>query len=322
MEDVTKLLEDYLNEVLGVKVNAVPWREVTKLPFFLVDYYLFYEILFYEKLCVIMVAKEGVEVTPSLVRKHREQVQKRWDGICIYVQRIISSYNRKRLIEHRVPFIMPGNQMYLPDLGMDFRERFRRQQVVNKTFTPATQAVVIFALLNEGKKFIPSQLAKALGYTLMSMSRAFDELEVAGVGEVFRHGKERWWVFDDSKRKLWDKAKIMMRSPVKTKVWMQNKKTMIVAGSSALAYFTILNPPSLPIYAISQSEWKKLSESGIQAIPSSEGASLELEIWNYDPALFAKDKIIDPFSLYLSQAQIEDERVQLALEELEEKIKW
>jgi hypothetical protein len=31
----------------------------------------------------------------------------------------LASYERKRLIEQNVPFIVPGNQLYLPDLGID-----------------------------------------------------------------------------------------------------------------------------------------------------------------------------------------------------------
>ncbi|EFB40206.1 MULTISPECIES: hypothetical protein [Parachlamydia] len=48
---------------------------------------------------------------------------------------------------------------------------------------------------------------------------------------------------------------------------------------------------------------------------------IELEVWNYDPELFAKDGIVDPFSLYLSLQESKDERVEGALEEMMEKIK-
>ena len=42
-----------------------------------------------------------------------------------------------QLVEQRVPFIVPGNQMYLPPLGLDFREHFRRLQAERPTPTPA-----------------------------------------------------------------------------------------------------------------------------------------------------------------------------------------
>lgn len=76
-------------------------------------------------------------------------------------------------------------------------------------------------------------------------------------------------------------------------------------------------------FAVFQNTWKTLIKSEeIKQIPISEGASMQIEIWNYDPQLFDKDNIVDPFSLYFSLKENEDERVQKALINLREKIKW
>ena len=56
--------------------------------------------------------------------------------------------------------------------------------------------------------------------------------------------------------------------------------------------------------------------------PFLKGATLELEIWYYDPGFFAKNDFVDPFSLYLSLKTIKDERVESALEKTMEEIKW
>ena len=45
----------------------------------------------------------------------------------VYVTGALASYERKRLIEQKVPFMVPGNQLYLPDLGIDLREYFRQR---------------------------------------------------------------------------------------------------------------------------------------------------------------------------------------------------
>ena len=92
----------------------------------------------------------------------------------IYVQSILSSFNRKRLIEQHIPFIIPGNQMYLPHFGIDLREHFRKiHSKKQKSFSPGTQTVVIYALLREtDEKLTPSALADKLGYTFMTMTRA------------------------------------------------------------------------------------------------------------------------------------------------------
>ena len=44
---------------------------------------------------------------------------------------------------------------------------------------------------------------------------------------------------------------------------------------------------------------------------------MELEIWSYDPIRLAVGKqIVDPFSLYLSMQDDEDERTQMELENM------
>lgn len=318
----------YFLDVLETRITPRPWKGRRELPFFLLDFYNFYETSLLEKPCLLMVAKEGVSPTPATVRKHLKQVQEKWVDFCIYVQMVISTYNRKRLVEHHVPFLVPGNQMYLPDLGIDFREHFRKLRKDKiESFSPATQAVVIYALLQEtNERYLPSQLAKWLGYSLMTMTRAFDELMTAGIGEELREGRKRWWRFKGNKHELWEQALPMMRNPVKKCTWLAPcnaiKRLRSQAGLSALSFFSMLNPPAVPIYAISIDEWKKLKQLGIKELPSSDEAVCELEIWHYNPELFIKNGRVDPFSLYLSLRTNDDERIGIALEEAMKKISW
>ena len=322
MKEKIEDLKAYLSDVLGLQVKIRPWKNGNELPFFLGNSYDFYELSLFGHPCILMYPKENMEVTPALVRKHWEQVQKKWKGLCIYSQSTISAYNRKRLIGHRVPFIIPKNQMYLPDLGIDLHEHFRKPYSKSvKSFSPATQAVIIYTLLhNLSEGLTPSELAWKLDYTLMTMTRAFDELQAANLGEVIRQGKERRWHFKESSSELWKQAKSFLRSPIKSSTWLTQKQSVIVAGLSALSHFSDLNPPSLPVFAIGSTQWKELKKSGIEEIPSSEGALIELEIWHYNPNLFAKDGLVDPFSLYLSLKESKDERIEVALEKMMEKI--
>ena len=195
-----------------------------------------------------MIAHENKDITPGIIRKHWEQVEKIWEGsIIIYVQSVLSSFNRKRLIEHHIPFIIPGNQMYLPHFGIDLREHFRQIHTKKqKSFSPGTQTAVIYALLREtDEKLTPSALADRLGYTLMTMTRALDELQAAELGEFLREGRERYWVFSN-KRSLWDQAKPFLRSPIKKRIWINNHQFKTLAGLSALSTFFTASPSCSP----------------------------------------------------------------------------
>ena len=80
------------------------------------------------------------------------------------------TYQRKRLIDHRVPFIVPGNQLYLPSFGMDLREFYRKLHETPETFSPAAQVVLLYLLLRAPTgPHTPNELAKRLGsrYTVV-----------------------------------------------------------------------------------------------------------------------------------------------------------
>lgn len=323
MKELIESLKNYLTETLNISVNVHPWENSSNFPFFLIDSYDFHNLSIFEQSCLLMIPKECIEITPGLISKHYKQVQKNWDGFIVYVQSNLSSYNRKRLVEHGIPFIIPGNQMYLPHLGIDLREHFRKLHgKKDKAFSPGTQAVVIYALVRQtDEKLTSSLLAERLGYTLMTVNRAFAELKAAQIGEFRQEGRERWWTFSN-KRTLWEEVTPFLSSPVKKRISLKNHHPKIVAGLTALSHFSLLASPPLPVFATSTHQWEAWKQLGVEELLSPDGADVELEIWHYNPDLFAKDNIADPFSLYLSLKANEDERIEIALEELLEKIAW
>ncbi len=323
MDTLLTKLQRYFHDVLNVSVEVHPWTRACELSFFLIDLYEFYEFSFFDTPCLLMVAKSDAVVTPLNICKHVEQIHKVWHGFIVYVQSTISFYNRKRLIERHLPFIVPGNQMYVPQFGLDLREHFRKLlSKGDKSLSPATQAGVIYALVREtGEDLTPSTLAKQLGYTPMTMTRAFDELEGIEIGEICRVGKERRWSFPN-KKALWDNAKIFLRNPVKKRIYLRRGHPNVVAGISALSKFSTISPPPLPVFAVGCKGYEEWKRQGIEELPTSDDAHYELEIWHYEPELFEKNGVSDPFSLYLSLETNKDERVAAAVDEMMEKITW
>ncbi len=54
----------------------------------------------------------------------------------------------------------------------------------------------------------------------------------------------------------------------------------------------------------------------------NEDPAVNIELWKYDPGLFAKNGVVDPISLAMSLSDNEDERVQGELQEMLEGYKW
>jgi RNA polymerase sigma factor (sigma-70 family) len=269
----------------------------------------------------------SLEQPAATVRKHMNQVRSKWDGEIIYVRDQVAAYQRRRLIEQKVPFVIPGNQMYLPMLGIDLREHFRQIRQAAPNLMPATQVVVIHVLLHGiDHVFTPVELAERLGYSKMTMTRAFNELEAAGLGDISMEGRQRCLRFHSGHGKLWKKTLPLLRSPVKQCRHVRppaRKRFGTIAGLSALAHYSMLAAPSIPVVAVSSSQWKTFQkDTSLAKAAADDPESLEVQVWSYDPKLFISDGTVDRLSLFLSLRDDEDERVEAALEEMMEAVSW
>jgi DNA-binding MarR family transcriptional regulator len=320
-------IRPYLLEALGVVVSPTRWPDEGRLPLLIRDRYAFHEVEILGLPCLLMVDQGTESPSAATIRKQMDQIRPKWPGELVYVRGQVVAYQRKRLIEQKVPFIVPGNQMYLPMLAIDLREHFRRLRQTPSTLSPATQAVVLHALLcGEQRIGTPAVLAERLGYTKMTMTRAFDQLDAAGLGDVSKQGRQRWLTMKDSRRDFWQEALPFLRTPAKQR--KQIRRTTEepigpVAGLSALAKYSMLSAPSIPTLAISANRWKAIQRrAGFQQAASDDPDSQEIEIWTYDPGLFARSQVVDRFSLFLSLRGSKDERVETALEEMMEEQPW
>jgi hypothetical protein len=101
----------------------------------------------------------------------------------------------------------------------------------------------------------------------------------------------------------------------------------------------MLTPPKQPVYAILAKDWKNIQKRhALEAVPYPEEPMMQislfgdntqqapisqLELWRYNPQMLSTEETVDPFSLYLSLKDTEDERIESALAEMMEKeVQW
>ena len=317
MQTVLHELERYLHDALGVSVKTTPWSGVGQLPPVLRERYRFAKAELLGLRALLVIDANPEELSPATVRKHLDMLQSKQSADLIYV----------RGQEQKVPFIVPGNQMYLPMLAIDLREHFRRIREEAPTFSPSTQVVVLHALFRDvGQVLIPTEMAPLLGYSAMTMTRAFDELETASLAEVTVRGRERCLRFNGGRREIWEKAQPFLRNPVSKRLFIRRidgAEGATHAGLTALAHYSMLAPPAYTTYALSREEWKTLRQQHkIIEVPVQDPDVSEIEVWWYSPARFAEHGMVDRLSLYLSLKADHDERTETALEEMMEKIEW
>lgn len=324
-------IERYIRETLAVEsLDAKAWERVNELPYFLRDTFDFTRIVLLGKPVVLAISREqGIEPL-SDIRIKLDKIRSLTGLRAVYVTNALASYQRRRLIEQKVPFIVPGNQLYLPDLGLDLREYFRqRAPSAEAALSPSAQAILINALLSQPwqSDWQPSTIAVALGYTPMTLSRAVKELTAAGLATAYTVGRSRWLRMEIPPNQVWEHARPMLRTPVKRTVFVANHSRFAnnphrLAGLSALAHYSMLSEPKCPVYALTAADWKAATDAGVSELPGPEPGAQEWQLWNYNPALVPDVNTVDPLSLILSLQNSTDERIQLGLDELKGRLPW
>lgn len=320
----------YLHETLGIAPKVRAWAGAGKLPYFLQEAFEVRELKLLDRQVLLAIDQRADRAGLANVRGQIDKLRQLAGMPVVYVTRTLASYERKRLIEQKVPFLVPGNQLYLPDLGIDLREYFRKPTVAAQTaLSPATQAMVIAVLLRRPwrAEWQPAEVVGELGYTPMTLSRAVKELTAAGIATLRTEGRVRWLHTERTAAETWEHARPMLRSPVKRRAWVlapqkTRPRPMRLAGLSALARFSMLTEPQWPTYAVGQAEWKAATHVGFETLPEPIPGACEWEIWHYSPALVRDGDTVDPLSLTLSLQGNQDERVQLALDALKGHFPW
>lgn len=173
----------------------------------------------------------------------------------------------------------------------------------------------------------PTELAPQLGYSVMTISRALDELEAAGLGQSSLHGRERYLHFGEPRPEVWKKAQPFLRSPVKSqhviRIMQHRELPGPRAGLSALAEYSMLSEPQSVAIALRREDWTSLQQQdAVEEAALDEPGALSVEVWTYAPTLFASRGLVDRLSLYLSLCDTEDERVAAALDRMMGDLEW
>lgn len=325
-------LRDYLNTTLHRDVHLAEWDRTKGLPSFLGHRYLFYTGKIVQQPCLFVVDRDLETDTPAQIAKHISTVRKEFLGIVIYTAPNMSATRRSRLIDAGVAFAVPGNQLYVPELAVDLREIFRssKKRSSNK-LSPAAQATLFYSILfrdelelNEDKR-TPSRMATILGYSQMSIGRAYDELADFDIASIEGKGRRKFLFLHESSRNLIEQHRELLRSPVKSKRFAVGRLSippMKVAGESALAQITGLTPPEIPVYAIHTDDWELILGKDVQAVKGREQAEAIIELWHYRPDVFSEYAAVDPYSLYAQFWNHPNERIAESAREALEHTPW
>ncbi len=302
--------------VFGISIKYETWNKYNSLPFYIVESYDFYTAYIANKRCIVLVPNGELATLPAL--KKQIQKIKELDNVpIVFKLKTVSFYRRKSLIENKISFVS-NKQIFLPFLGTMLTEEKDVEKTKEK-FLFSTQQLFLFYLYNNKKQLYVSEAGKILPFSAMTITRAVKQLETTGLFLVSKDGVKKVIRSKYARQELFEKAQKYLSSPVCKKGYIDKSEiteNMVFAGETALSEKSMLNPERIATYAIS----KKLFDTRMLRDELIDLQSqVRLEVWEYDPRMFADDGIADSLSVVLTFSGNSDERIEEAMEELIQK---
>lgn len=327
-------LKEYIHQILGkdLEIKELSKDYTNKLPFLFRNNFNFYSThLHNHQLILVQVNKEDA-FNAAQLRQQVLAIQKVLDKRIIIVTDDITAINRKRLIDQKISFIVPGKQMFLAELLIDIQD-FNKDKAFQKEFLllPSSQLILLYQILHREdnlSQYTFKELAEKFQYTQMGITKAIENLKRVAIVEVVGT-KEKNIVFETDIQKLWKSIEKHLVNPVLKTVYVDEKPTikMYCSNATALEEYSDMNPSRLEYFAIEKSKFYELEKTNQLVNLNNESGNYALEVWKYNPELITKGitkkNNVDPLSLYISLKDgFIDERTDMALDQIIEKYIW
>lgn len=334
MKDTIQSLAQYFEAVAGVIPQLMPESEaLQRLPAYFGSLYEAWEGNFLDRHYLFLVAKKEVRCTPAEIAGHHRVAARELGRPVAFVLMGMESFERQRLVQHRVPFVVPRRQMYLPEFLIDLREGTAspRQQGAGRIahLSGASQSLLLYYLQKPHAHEFCSlrEWASLLGYSAMTATRIAHELAEAQLCLIEQKGRKIILDFAHDRNALWKKALPFLRSPILGCSHAQSTGKDpfpgLQSGLPALSHHTMLADDGHAVVAMSASHYASaLAEGRLKEVRYPDDGTIRVEKWRYRPEILSDGPTVDRLSLYLSLREEHDERVQSALKELLESVQW
>jgi DNA-binding MarR family transcriptional regulator len=326
-------LRKYLFTLLGneITIDIVNKDELATLPYHITNAFYFHTTRLYGKKLLLLKIK-NTDFQIGQIKKQLDQITKVFKEPVVLVTDTMHPMNKKRLIENGIQFIVPEKQLFLPGLLVDLKEDLPRRGYLRRTekLTPSAQFILLYQILHRYEKlerFTFKELAKKLGYTAMGVTKAIAVLEQLELCKV-EGKKEKYIHFNERLNELWEAAKPYLINPVLKTVFVDElpKTTVLQSNVMALTEYTNMAPGNQKYYAIEKTNFYALQKNNELVNPNEYEGKYCLEVWKYNPNTLAENVTeecnVDPLSLFLSLKDQQDERIEMALDQIIEKFIW
>jgi len=319
-------VQKYLQETVGLSIDVkqMPEEQLKKFPLYLGHAYR-YRRLESEGLSFILAENDNaIPKTAGQLKKQSDAIRQ-YSGMSVaFVIHNPSSQLKRKMIKERINFIVPGSQVYLPELLISLKENIRQPRSFPELITPSAQLLLLYHLqVDHLDGFAFRDIAEKLNYTPKTITKIAAELKAKNLCKI-EGKKEKRFVFEVGRKQLWQMAELQMQSPVARSYYADEKddSDFCQSGDSALSHYTFLSDTGRTNFAIYKVEFETLKEKGFWKYLDETEGDVRIDVWKYNPRLLSSNGYIDPLSLYLCYKSDTNERIEAEIKELIDKKIW
>ena len=244
----------------------------------------------------------------------------------VYILPTCPAFERQRLIDKNVFFIVSDKFAYLPNLVVN--EHMKMTKPAQK-LTPVAQYLLLYHLQIEsinGKT--ARDLENLIPYSYASITiglTCLEELELLSKTTI--GGKSKIIHFELSGNKLWDVTQEYIINPVDEIVFCDKFDSDAVyptCGINALSHYTMLNPDPEKMFVMTKKQWQEIKASDVLGCPNKYDGNILIEVWKYPPVGIKDERQewVDRLSLAISLKEDKDPRVEGEVERLINETEW
>ena len=313
-------LAEYLAHIYDEDIVIKKVEPDNQLPLFLKMAYEFFEGTIQGHFCLFCQPSDDKSVIRTFYKNYNRIMSCSGGRTPVLFVDFLKSNERAFLLQHKMPFVIPFKQLYLPFAGLILTETKAAPKKRTVTFSPSTQCVYLYLFYND--KVVEStatEIAHKINYSVMTVSRALRDLDELNLITIKGVGTRKKF-FGNEKNSYLEKGLKYVISPVIKTIYLDKIPKNIrlcVAGESAFAEMSDISEGYYKTYATHKEEYRQLK--GIAFSDDSnelDHPEVKLEIWSYDPTLFAKNGIADMVSVYASLKEENDPRIEKAFAEI------
>lgn len=313
---------NYLKEIFGINIKTEYRKFYNAFPMYMMERYkfCFIKILGDDKSYVLVEPLKRQDININQLKKQMKQIYGCSESMPIFVFESLRLSQRNILVRNQIPFIQPDNQIYIPNIVINLSQKEIIQKDYGNEFSIAAQVTYIYLLLNDIKETNAPRLAAEMPYSKITFNRALSELVSRKL--LYTEGKATRKMYKTIDRdEMWKKGKKFLFNPVEKVFYATydlSHEGLYISGETALARLgTSLTVPDTFFYATTSEKIKSIDKKRfVNKYDIVTEDYFVIEQFKYDPGFLSTSHYVDIISLYAQLKDNDDERMQIALEEL------